>query len=178
MFFNRTLAVTFAAMLLCASVHSADSLGGRTPTSGQPFGFRVKAGERATTKGSPDLSPVLSLFPQKNGRATLVGLTSMTITFNNSFAFTSNIDARGKVSGAFSARLVATNGKLPVVFKDFDVIGIFGVSTATDGIFDTPPILITLTVSDGTTTTTLVDNAPLIITYQVKRGVARATALR
>ena len=177
MFFNRT-AVFLAVMFLCVAAQAADSLGGRRPTTGQPFGFRVKAGERAKAKGSPDLSPVLSQFPQKNGRATLAGLTSMTITFNNSFAFTSSIDARGKVSGAFTARLVAATGRLPVLFKDFDVIGIFGVDTSTDGIFDTPPILISLTVSDGTTATTLVNNAPLIITYEVKRGVAKATALR
>jgi hypothetical protein len=165
-------------VLLISFVVRAEDVPGRGASANQPFGFRVKGTDLApTTKGNPDLSPVASLLPQKNGKPTLVGLKTMTIVFQNSFTYTADIDSHGRVSGAFQARLAPT-GKLAVTFKNFDVVTIFGVQTATDGTFNTAPIAIALSVSDGTTTTNLLSRSDLVITYAVKRGVAKATAAK
>lgn len=175
---TRLRITALLALLFISSTAFAESIPGRGANTGQPLGFRVKGTALTTVKGSPDLTPSLSLLPQKNGRATLAGLKTITISFNNSFTFTANIDSKGRVSGAFAAKLFNT-GHLGIRFKDFDVTGVFGVSTTTNGTFTTPPIPVSITgTSDGVTPILLLSVPNFQITYVVNHGVATSIAAK
>ena len=170
---NRLLIIL--ALTFSVSAFAATTIPNRSGNTGQALGFRVKGTNLTTTKGSPDLSASLSLLPTKNGRPTLIELKTMTITFDNSFAFNSTVDSKGRVTGAFTAKLL-NDGHLAVKFLNFNVTGILGVSTATpDGQFMTPQIAITLTATtDGVTPITLLNVTNFVVTYNVVHGVATA----
>ncbi len=178
----RRIGAVLIALFAVANVHAEsarDTVPGRTDSTNQPFGFRVKGTAPTLVKGFPDLTPVLGLLPvDQRKRPTLVGLSTMTVTFDNSFSFTSNVDSHGKVIGQFKG-ILRGDGHFSVQIANFDVIGILKVSTQTDGLFQTPPIPIQLSFTDAQANSTVLLNKPdLTITYKVKHGTAVATAAR
>ena len=178
---RRGIASLVIAVLAAFNVHAESArdadVPGRTDSTNQPFGFRVKGATPTVVKGFPNLTPVLSLLPvDAHKRPTLAGLSTIAVTFDNSFTFTSNIDAHGKFKGQFKGVLLG-DGHLAVQISNFDVIRILMINTQTDGVFQSPPIPIQLVITDAQGNSTLLLNKPdLTITYKVKHGTAVATA--